>query len=379
MSTTDTPTTTGTLTLTKTSRDKLVTLFTDSTALKLKRVKGLIPYTAWTVDEIVAAIHTSADAEGLELVIESRSKSTMKRAMSVARAWVATGANDLALEDGDDTRDAVLGNLAAIADITPAALESLEVPEGEREDAKVKEWFPVIVPAGHYGPAQPEWEIDLDHGCGEGAMAGIIEDYVKARTGSAEGAAEYVRLYALAVRYTNNRKRREAQAHDTVAAGARKGDGEGENKRAPRNPGGTSKDEPAQESPAQTPAAGVPDHRLPNQKTLGEATVHELIVTLTKRVVDYSVAVFPADATAWDEMTDHWAVRFDHVPLGKTMAVLKAEQIAEAVTAQNVVNLAPAPANRDVLLRVLLAELSAKGVTPEALLSLVPAAVPVLA
>ena len=363
---------TGKLTLNKAQRESLVGLFTVTSTQKLRRVKGLLPYTRWTCDEIIVAIHENADKCGDELVIDTSSRSTMKRSLAVARAWVTTKANEL-VDDEDDTRDAVLGDLAQIADITPGALDAYLVAEADREDRKVKEWDEVVIPARG---TTPELAIDVDHGCGEGAMPGIIAEYVTHRAKSPEIAAEWVRLYRVAVQFANNEKRRAGQAHDSAAAGARKGDGDGSSKRGARNQGGTGKDAPTESvTEAERKAAGMPDHRLPGEKPLREASIGDLIVALTKRVVDYSVAISPEDAKAWDEMIRVYDVRFEHVPLGRTAAqqdaalrVVPEETVVELQATHRATLQGPGvPLNRDALVRAIVATLAARGLSPETL------------
>jgi hypothetical protein len=346
-----TATVTEALTLTKVQREKLVTLFVESGNAKLKRVKGLLQYTKWTVDQVVAAMHVSADATGDLLVVPSSSKSTMKRAMAVAKAWVATGADALCVE-GDDSRDAILTDLAQIADENVGQMAAYLVPEADRVDPKVREYRPVPVVVDGV-----EVLVDIDHGSGEKAIAGIVAEYVTTRAMSPETAAEWVRMYRVAVKWASNEKRRAAQDHDTIAAGARVGDGDGENARAPRI--GNQGAEPTVERVQPE----VPNHKLPADKTIREATTVELIVALTKRVVDYSVAMTPADAKAWDELTGHYQARFDNVRLGETVTTVVEQQEAARVEVQ----LAPAPMNQDALIRALLAELSAGNLAPEAL------------
>ena len=372
MPVTNTPTNTTALTVTETlvlsttQRDALVTLFTESGTLKVRRFKGLMRYHGYTVDQIIAAIHESADRDGVELVIETGARSTMKRTMAIVKPWFATKAHELCT-DQDDTRDAVIEYLSSIADYPTTSLEAYAVEEALRADAKVPEWEDVVIPEGYYAEGQPELAISVHHGCGNGAMAAIVEEYVKHRAMSPETACEWLRCYRLAVRFASNERRQAGQEHDSLAASARVGTKDGSNKtRGAKNPGGkdTQGEAKVDAEKQATANAQIAAQKSPGQKTLSEATTHDLIVALTKRVVDYTVALTPVDAKAWDELTGYYDTRFDTLPLGQVLApAAKVNAAADesAADRQNAINRAPAPINQDALTRAVMAELIAAG------------------
>lgn len=379
MPVTNTPTNTTALTvtekptLTTTQRTDLVNLFTESGPLKVRRVKGLLRYHGITHDQLIAAMHDSADRDGVPLVIEEKTRSTMKRSMAVVKAWYAAKAHELVTSE-DSNRDAVFEYLSQIADITGAALEKYLVPEEERTDSAVPEWDEVVIPAGHYGEGQPELAIDVNHGTGLLALGPIVEEYMVHRTRDDSGdvAAEWLRLYRLAVVYANNERRRKGQEHDTLAAGARVGSKD-KTPRGARNQGGTgSKKTEGAATPA--PAAGVPDHRQPGEKPSRDLTVRELLAAIHMRVIDPATVITTGDAKEYDSLHQAWEKRLMIEAAGGTytapvpVPVVKPMVSTDQAQAdrQNAINRAPAPVNQDALIRAVLAELAAAGISPSA-------------
>lgn len=368
--TTPTPTlVTSKLAFTTAQRERLVSAFTESSALKVRRVKALLPYHKWTVAQIIAALHESADRDGEPLVIDSKSESTMKRSHVIAKAWHVTEANALVNSDDDDL-DAIFTYLSQIADITGAALEAYLVPEEERDDPKVVEYREVVIPASG---TTPEYAVDIPHGSGNGAIPAILAEYVTHRLKDETGtiAADWLLRYRNAVRFASNERRKAGQAHQTQAADANVGNGDGSAPKpsagnpGARNQGGTGSTKSEPSGPDTTvKTTQIAAHKQPGDKTLREATLADLIVALTKRVVDYSVAITPEDAKAWDEMAGHYDTRFEHIPLGKT-AVKASEAMAaldaEATAKQTAVNTAPV-IDQDAIIRAVMASLTASGV-----------------
>lgn len=369
--------TTERLTLNRKAREKLVGLFTDGRDLKTRRVKGLLQYRGYSAEQIVAAMHRSADDEGVPLVIPSGAVSTIKRSLTVAKAWYATEANALVGPD-DDSRDAVFGYLADIADYPGTALEAYEVAEADRQDAKVKEWNTVIVealvPEGKPGYFAP-YEFDVDHGAGLAAIPGIVAEYVTHRLKDESGdiALDWLRRYRDAVRFASNERRRKGQEHDTLAADARVG-GQG-NVRGAKNPGGKASGPSVTEAERQ--AAGTPDHRQPGDKPLREASLSEIIAGFHKRVIDYGTPITLAEVAQINALMKALDEREAHVPWGQ--AIAKPAPVADPTPLQGTPVPAPAPApavhsqvgpapvNPDAARRAVLAELAARGITVEML------------
>lgn len=312
------------LVMTKDARLVLERRFVETNKDKSDKVRALLPYVKWTLPEIIAAMHENADKNHDDLVIDSKTRSTMSRSLGVAKGWASTSAADLVDEDDWDY---IFQQLSQIADITPGNLEKYLLPEKERS-GKGQEWGEVTVTPLKGAKVQfDEYRIDLTWGSGERAatMGSIVEEFLTQRVeGEPDEALAWLSQYRQAVQFVNNEKRRATQAHDTRAASARKGNGkDGENEKGARNQGGTggkkAKEDQARKDEEKKSGAGKGTPKSPNEKPVSALTTQELIVALTKRVVDFSVALTPADAKAWDTMTEHYEARFEKVPLGKTL------------------------------------------------------------
>jgi hypothetical protein len=364
--------TSETLVLTKEARLVLQAAFIRTGKQKVAAVKVMLPYVHCTVDQVIVAMYANADKNDDELVIDSGARSTMNRALNVAKAWSITKAADLVPVDNHDT---VIELLAQIADITPGVLAGYQVPKAQWESAR-PEYSPVTVrPTPRTKPEDmfEPYEADVRYGCGDKAdtLLAIVEGYLEQRV-EHDGieALLWLQQYRNGVVYANSAKRRSTSAHNKRAADARKGDGDGstdKEKRGARNQGGTSKKkgkgkaEPADEPGARKGKGGKKSAvagtkpKTANDKPVRELTTQEIIVVLTKRVVDYSVALTQKEAAAWDDMTLAYDKRFRRIPIGKTE-----REVTKRGTVKRDKQRAAAPVGASAPIEVI----TAKNVTP---------------
>lgn len=323
--------TSETLVITKEARLALEAQFLRTGKQKVAAIRAMFPYVHATTDQLIAAMYANADKNDDDLVVDTAARSTMNRALNVAKAWLITKAGDLVPEDN---HDGVLLLLAQIVDIAPGALAAYQLRKAEWSGSR-PEYGPVRVHPSPRAKAEDRFEpydADVRYGSGEKAdtVLAIVEGYLEQRV-EHDGVEALLWLteYRNGVVYASNEKRRHGAAHNKRAADARKGDGDGSMKpgkkqRGARNQGGTSKkrgkDEPDEKAGKKKAPAAPAKPRTIEDTPLRDVPTHALIVALTKRVVDYSVALTVEDARSIDELGRYYDKRFRRIPVGKTAA-----------------------------------------------------------
>lgn len=328
--------TSETLVLTKERRLKLESCFLETAHAKAVKVHALLDYAHCTKDQIVAAMYASADATKDTIVVTDRAGSTMKRSLAVAKAWVVLKAGELVEADAVDD---VMALLSQIADITPAALDKYRVLDANDKPTGEYTAVSVVLKSG------VEFELQPDQGTGESAVAAVLEEYLSERVrGTAADAIDWLRRYKDAVVYANNEKRR--SGHNSIAADARKGKGAGETEKPAVQPkqergargsyskgkkgkkgNGKSPVEPTPEAPVEDKRKGKPAKPAKPMTTaekVATISTKDLIVALTKRVVDYTTPISVEEDKLINLLSQHYETRFlKGVPVGGTLADVK--------------------------------------------------------
>lgn len=337
-----------TLVLNQDQTNDLLAGFGETAHQQSKRARLLFPLTKWTVDQIIAAMYANADKNNRTILVDTRARSTMIRSHAVAKAWVGAKAGDLVEEDDQDY---VLQQLSQVCDINPGQLVKYALVT---KDNKPAGWGTVNVVSrvkegvkGFFAP----FGVELTHGSGEKSIFPLVEDYLEHRIeGDPAQALEWLEQYRQGVQYASNEKRRAGAAHNKRAADARKGNGDGSTGKEVKGKSrgargsytkggkgakGNGKAPVTPDEPAATPTKKVPA----KPKTLAE-----LLIDVTKRVVDYDVPVTAAEVKLMDALTEHWELRFRRIPLGgtrKDVKVKKGKRTVKPVTFAPVTPLHP--------------------------------------